>query len=101
MGIEREVCAIGGPCTSYELVFHDQTEVAFCGENTAVLKMMKEAMATDYYHISLTNDVIGLESAVALKNGYALAIAMTIGLVNRDLGAEAGLHYNSQAGVFY
>lgn len=101
MGIEREVCAIGGPCTSYELVFHDQTEVAFCGENTAVLKMMKEAMATDYYHISLTNDVIGLESAVALKNGYALAIAMTIGLVNRDLGAEAGLHYNSQAGAFY
>ena len=101
MGIEREVCAIGGPCTSYELVFHDQTEVAFCGENTAVLKMMKEAMATDYYHISLTNDVVGLESAVALKNGYALAIAMTIGLVNRDLGAEAGLHYNSQAGAFY
>ena len=93
--------AIGGPCTSYELVAHDQTEVAFCGENTAVLKMMKEAMATDYYHISLTNDVIGLESAVALKNGYALAIAMTIGLVNRDLGAEAGLHYNSQAGAFY
>ena len=101
MGIEREVCAIGGPCTSYELVFHDQTEVAFCGENSAVLKMMKEAMATDYYHISLTNDVIGLESAVALKNGYALAIAMTIGLVNRDLGADAGLHYNSQAGAFY
>ena len=100
-GIVREVCAIGGPCTSYELVFHDQTEVAFCGKNTADLKMMKEAMATDYYHISLTNDVIGLESAVALKNGYALAIAMTIGLVNRQKGAEAGLHYNSQAGAFY
>lgn len=101
IGIDREVCAIGGPCTSYELVFHDQTEVAFCGKNTSHLKMMKEAMATDYYHISLTNDVIGLESAVALKNGYALAIAMTIGLVNRDLGADAGLHYNSQAGAFY
>ena len=101
MGINREVCAIGGPCTSYELVFHDQTEVAFCGENTAVLKMMKEAMATDYYHISLTNDVVGLESAVALKNGYALAIAMTIGLVNREHGADAGLHFNSQAGAFY
>ena len=100
-GIEREVCAIGGPCTSYELVFHDQTEVAFCGKDAAVLKMMKEAMATDYYHISLTSDVIGLESAVALKNGYALAIAMSIGLVNREHGAQAGTHYNSQAGAFY
>ena len=100
-GIDRHVCAVGGPCTSYELVFHDQTEVAFCGVNTAELKMMKEAMTTSYYHISLTNDVIGLESAVALKNAYALSVAMTIGLVNRHHGEEAGLHYNSQAAAFY
>lgn len=100
-GINREICAIGGPCTSYELVAHDQTEVVFCGNRTEDIKMMKEAMKTDYYHISTTNDVEGLESAVALKNGYALAVAMTIGLVNRDLGADAGLHYNSQAGAFY
>jgi glycerol-3-phosphate dehydrogenase (NAD(P)+) len=100
-GIIRQICAIGGPCTSYELVFHDQTEVAFCGQDSDTLRMMKQAMGTDYYHISLTNDVIGLESAVALKNGYALAVAMTIGLVNRHFGSEAGLHYNSQAGAFY
>ena len=100
-GIRREICAIGGPCTSYELVAHDQTEVAFCGYQTEVIKMMKEAMQTSYYHISTTNDVEGLESAVALKNGYALAVAMTIGLVNRNLGPDAGLHYNSQAAAFY
>ena len=100
-GIHREICAIGGPCTSYELVFHDQSEVAFCGKDTATLHMMKEAMQTSYYHISLTNDVEGLESAVALKNGYALAVAMTIGLVNRHHGENAGLHYNSQAAAFY
>lgn len=100
-GIRREICAIGGPCTSYELVAHDQTEVAFCGYETKIIKMMKEAMQTSYYHISTTNDVEGLESAVALKNGYALAVAMTIGLVNRDLGPDAGLHYNSQAAAFY
>ena len=100
-GINREVCAIGGPCTSYELVFHDQTEVAFCGTDRSVLKMMKQAMATSYYHISLTSDVVGLESAVALKNGYALGIAMTIGLCERANGENCGLHYNSQAGAFY
>lgn len=100
-GIHRQVNAIGGPCTSYELVAHDQTEVAFCGKDTAVIKMMKEAMQTSYYHISTTNDVIGLESAVALKNAYALGVAMTIGLVNRTLGPDAGLHYNSQAAAFY
>ena len=94
-GIHRQVNAIGGPCTSYELVAHDQTEVAFCGKDTAVIKMMKEAMQTSYYHISTTNDVIGLESAVALKNAYALGVAMTIGLVNRTLGPDAGLHEDS------
>ena len=100
-GVDREVCAVGGPCTSYELVFHDQTEVAFCGRDTASLRLFKETLSTSYYHISLTHDVIGLESAVALKNAYALAVAMTIGLVNRHHGADAGLHYNSQAGAFY
>lgn len=100
-GIHRTVNAIGGPCTSYELVYHDQTEVAFCGEVSQQIRMMKETMQTSYYHISLTNDVVGLESAVALKNGYALAIAMTIGLVNRHFGADAGLHFNSQAAAFY
>ena len=100
-GIDRKINAVGGPCTSYELVFHDHTEVAFCGEDTATIQMMRDTLKTSYYHISLTNDVIGLESAVALKNAYALGVAMTIGLVTRNHGADAGLHYNSQAGAFY
>ena len=100
-GLQREICAIGGPCTSYELVFHDQTEVAFCGKNASTLQMMKETMQTSYYHISLTKDIEGLESAVALKNGYALAIALTIGLCEKENGEDCGLHYNSQAGAFY
>ena len=65
-GINRTICAVGGPCTSYELVFMDPTEVGFCGKDSDALRMMKEAMQRPYYHISLTNDVIGLESAVAL-----------------------------------
>ncbi len=100
-GLQKEICAIGGPCTSYELVFHDQTEVAFCGKNESTLIMMKQALQTSYYHISLTDDIVGLESAVALKNGYALGIALTIGLCEKENGKESGLHYNSQAAAFY
>lgn len=99
-GLKRSINAIGGPCTSYELVAHDQTEVAFCGEDMATLEMMKKIMATDYYHISLSRDVIGIESAVALKNGYALGIALTIGLNQKEFGLESELHFNSQAAVF-
>ena len=99
-GIKRDICAIGGPCTSYELVAHDQTEVAFCGKDIEVLRKIKSIMATDYYHISLSTDVVGIESAVALKNGYALGIALTIGLNQRAFGIDSELHFNSQAAVF-
>ena len=98
----KKLClnAIGGPCTSYELVAHDQTTVSFCGNDMDVLTMLKDAMSTDYYHIRLTTDVIGVESAVALKNGYALGVALSIGLNQREFGINSELHFNSQAAVF-
>jgi glycerol-3-phosphate dehydrogenase (NAD(P)+) len=99
LGKKLSLNAIGGPCTSYELVAHDQTEVAFCGDDLAILSQLKEAMQTDYYHISITTDVVGIESAVALKNGYALGIALTIGLNQKIFGNDT-LHFNSQAAVF-
>ncbi len=99
-GLKRNLNAIGGPCTSYELVAHDQTEVAFCGKEMETLKTLKSIMATDYYHISLTTDVVGIESAVALKNGYALGIALTIGVNQKQFGIDSELHFNSQAAVF-
>lgn len=91
--------AIGGPCTSYELVAHDQTHVSFCGEDLKILKQLKAAMQTSYYHVSITTDITGIESAVALKNGYALGIALTIGL-NQVAYQDETLHFNSQAAVF-
>ena len=99
-GVKRDVYAIGGPCTSYELVFHDQSSVTYCGVDADILKMMRQVMRTDYYHISLSTDVMGVESAVALKNGYALGIALTIGINQRLHGENSVQHYNSQAAVF-
>lgn len=99
-GINREVFAIGGPCTSYELVFHDQSCVTFCGKDVNILNMMRDTMKTDYYHISVSTDVMGVESAVALKNGYALGIALTVGINQKEHGEDSVMHYNSQAGAF-
>ena len=99
IGKKLSLNAIGGPCTSYELVAHDQTEVSFCGNDIKILGYLKEIMQTDYYHISITTDVTGIESAVALKNGYALGIALTVGLNQKNFGNDE-LHFNSQAAVF-
>ena len=99
LGKSNSLCAIGGPCTSYELVSHDQTEVSFCGKDREALAFIKSYMQTNYYHISTTTDVTGIESAVALKNGYALGIALTIGLNKKFFGNDT-LHFNSPAAVF-
>ncbi len=100
LGKKVPLNAVGGPCTSYELVAHDQTEVVFCGNDLEILERLKEIMTTEYYHISLSTDVVGTESAVALKNGYALGIALTIGENQKRLGLDSEPHFNSQAAVF-
>ena len=101
MGKRLSLNAIGGPCTSYELVAHDHTEVAFCGDDMQTLQWIRSVMETSYYHISLSTDVVGIESAVALKNGYALGVALTIGVNQKAFGLDSELHFNSQAAVFY
>lgn len=100
-GIQRHIYALGGPGTAAEIMQHDHTHVALCGQDPEVLRMMKKALQTSWFHISLTHDANGLESAVAIKNAYALGVAMAIGYAHVQDGGQERPHYNSQAAVFY
>jgi len=93
----RDFCAIGGPCTSYELADLDNSHVCFCGNSMDSLLYMKNMLETSFYHISLTSDVEGLECIVAMKNAYALAVTLAVGL---SLKKSDTLQYNSQAALF-
>lgn len=92
--------AVGGPCTSYELAQKDPTHVTFCGDDMEELKWIRGLFQTDYYHISLSTDVAGVECAVAMKNAYALAVTLMVGMAQRREGLDSPLHYNSQAAMF-
>lgn len=96
-GTGTEICAIGGPCISGELVQHDHTVVALCGTNAETLKYIKSLIETPYYHLWLTTDLHGVEAAVALKNVYALGVSLSMGLFPPE--ADNG-HLNPQAGLF-
>ncbi len=91
--------AIGGPCTSYELADKDFTEVTFCGRNMEILRWIKSLFETEYYNVSLSTDVRGVECAVAMKNAYALGVSLAIGMSYKREGREVE-HYNSQAALF-
>lgn len=91
--------AIGGPCTSYELMDRHQTMVYFCGEDSAALKQFQQLLTTGYYHPDISNDVLSVEMCVALKNAFAVAVSMGIGLAEKLEGADAYM-YNPQAALF-
>jgi len=98
-GLKRNILAVGGPCTSYELADGDHSNVTFCGRDLESLRLFKSAMECSYYHVSISQDVVGVECAVAMKNAYALAVTLAIGLSEKRDGIGIQ-HYNSQAALF-
>jgi glycerol-3-phosphate dehydrogenase (NAD(P)+) len=92
--------AVGGPCIAHELAARRQTSVVFTGLNQDVLKSIRAMLMTDYYHPAICLDVAGVETCAALKNAYALGVALAVG-VGEAAGPE-GLahHYNPQAALF-
>ncbi len=96
---QLKIYAIGGPCTARDLADHDYSFVGFCGRDMEELRKIRTFFETDYYIISLTEDVVGLESAVALKNGYALGTALAIGMAEK-LGDDGVSHNNSESALF-
>ena len=98
-GSRLRIYAIGGPCTARDLADHDPSFVGYCGPDFETLEWIRDIFQTDYYIISLTLDVVGLECAVALKNGYALGTALAIG-IKEKLGEDGIDHNNMKAALF-
>ncbi len=92
--------AIGGPCIAHELAARRPTGVVFTGRSLPTLAWLRDLLATPYYHISLSEDVVGVEVCAALKNAYALAVGLGVGRMTA-LGPD-GLAklYNIQAVLF-
>ncbi len=92
--------AIGGPCTSYELVDRHQTMVYFCGPNLDILRKMRSWLQTEYYHVEVSTDIVGVEACVALKNAYAVGVSLAIGMAEKNGAANSPPQYNTQAALF-
>jgi glycerol-3-phosphate dehydrogenase (NAD(P)+) len=96
------LAAIGGPCIAGELAGRRPTCVVFTARDEAALRRLRDLFRTDYYHIWLSTDIIGVEVCAALKNAYTLAVGLASGLLERAGGedaAAAGMH-NLAAALF-
>lgn len=94
--------AIGGPCIAGELAGRRQTCVLFGADKKEVAERTASLFRTDYYHIWPTEDLRGLELAVALKNAYVLGVGIANGMLEAAGGVDdagAAMH-NPAAATF-
>ena len=85
---ETNISAAGGPCLAKGLANKVHTSVIFANENISVAKEIASMVSTDYYHVFVTNDVIGLETCAAIKNIFSMVIGASEGLCRPGLSED-------------
>jgi glycerol-3-phosphate dehydrogenase (NAD(P)+) len=92
--------AIGGPCIAHELAARRHTAVVITGKDAAELARFRAMLSTPYYHLWASTDVAGVETCAALKNAYAMAVGLAVGMM--EVAGPDGLanNYNPQAALF-
>lgn len=94
--------AIGGPCIAGELAGRRQSAVYFGCRELEAAQFMAENFRTDYYHVWVTNDLLGLETAVAMKNAYATGVGIALGVLENSGGVDkAGAHMHNLAAALF
>jgi glycerol-3-phosphate dehydrogenase (NAD(P)+) len=71
----RTFIGIGGPCIARELANRNPTACIYASADREAAAGLAALMATDYYRLSLTDDVTGVEACAALKNFFAIGVA--------------------------
>ncbi len=93
--------AVGGPSIAGELAARRHTCVVLTGSDAVLLKQFADWLRTPYYHIWTSTDFVGVEVAVAMKNVYALAVGLVIGLLEKEGEADNGaIMYNLSAAIY-
>ena len=68
------ISAVAGPCLANELAAKIHSSVVITNKNIKNANLIKNLLKTDYYHISLSDDVNGIEVCSAIKNIYSIAV---------------------------
>lgn len=93
--------AVGGPSIAGELAANRHTCVVVTGPDQALLDKLAGMLRTPYYHVWTSTDMIGVETCVAMKNVYALAVGLVNGMLEKEGKHDNGaIMFNVAAGLF-
>ena len=89
--------AVGGPCLAAGLANRVQSGVIIANKNLDIANSLKKILTTNYYRISTSADINGVEVCAAIKNIFSMAIGAAPGLnKNKSKGNN---HLNTSAAL--
>jgi len=76
----QNIAIIAGPCHAEEVALERLSYLTICCSNNDIAKHIANSLSSAYIKTKLSDDIIGLEYAVMLKNIYAIAAGIAHGL---------------------
>jgi len=87
--------AVGGPCLAPGLANRVYSGVVIANKNIETAKFLSTMLSTDYYHVSASSDIIGVEVCAAIKNIFSMIIGAASGL--NKTKTKGNLYLNTSA----
>ena len=85
---DTNISAAGGPCLAKGLANKVHTSVVYANADIKIVKQISQLVATDYYHVSTSDDVVGVETCAAIKNIFSMVIGAAQGLCRSSRSKE-------------
>jgi glycerol-3-phosphate dehydrogenase (NAD(P)+) len=76
----ENLAVVTGPSHAEEVGQCQLSYLTVASESKETAEQVREVLANDFFRCSLSNDVLGVEAAAIMKNIYALAVGMAVGL---------------------
>jgi glycerol-3-phosphate dehydrogenase (NAD(P)+) len=76
----ENLCVVTGPSHAEEVGQCRLSYLTVASQSDATAERVREVLANDYFRCSISHDVLGVEGAAIMKNVYALAVGMAVGL---------------------
>lgn len=76
----ENLAVVTGPSHAEEVGQCQLSYLTVASESHNTAERVRDVLANDFFRCSLSNDVLGVEAAAIMKNIYALAVGMAVGL---------------------
>ena len=76
----HNMCVVTGPSHAEEVGQCRLSYLTVASESTQTAEVVESLLANDYFRCSTSHDVLGVEGAAIMKNVYALAVGIAVGL---------------------